>query len=262
MTQRFILPFIASVPEKGLRSIFIELENTPGTLVSALEVISAAGLNIIGIVSNIATTPEQSFQAILFAEVDGYTDEQIEGLLKLVEKKRGVKRILMHKHEPAKTSIAPFYSELGVYDFRAVIITENELAELLTSLYEKLGESGAQAILYHIGIPLGRAEAKYFKKIFPNMGRKTPLELIPLTSLGWCHSIDIEQQDKNTYKLKINGLLECTTLKGKTKTPSSHLIRGFIEGFISEIIEGEWEVTEQTCTSLGAESCIFIATKK
>jgi ACT domain-containing protein len=77
MTQRFILPFIASIPEKGLRSIYLELENTPGTLVSALEVVSAAGLNIVGMVSNVAMTPEQTFQAILFVDVGDYSDDQI-----------------------------------------------------------------------------------------------------------------------------------------------------------------------------------------
>jgi predicted hydrocarbon binding protein len=261
MTQRFILPFIASIPEKGLRSIYLELENTPGTLVSALEVVSAAGLNIVGMVSNVAMTPEQTFQAILFVDVGDYSDDQIEGLLKLIEKKRGVRRLLMHKHEPEQTSIAPFYSELGIYEFRAVVITENELAELLTSLYEKLGESGAQAFLYHLGVPLGRAEAKYFKKILPNMGKQAPLEVIPLTSLGWCHAIDIERQDSDTLKLKTHGLIECMILKGRIEHPSSHLIRGFLAGYISEIMGGEWEVKEQTCTAKGAEACIFTAKK-
>ena len=259
MTQRFILPFIASIPEKGLRSIYLELENTPGALVSAFEVISAAGLNIVGIVSNVAMTPEQTCQVIIFVDVGDYSDDQIEGLLKIIEKKRSVIRVLMHKHEPEQTSIAPFYSELGVYEFRAVVITENELAELLTSLYEKLGESGAQAFLYHLGVPLGKAEAKYFKKILPNMGGRTPLEVIPLASLGWCHSIEIERQDTDTFKLRIRGLIECTTLKGRIEHPSSHLIRGFLAGYISEIMGGEWEVEEQACTAQGAEACIFIA---
>lgn len=262
MVQRFVLPFIASIPEKGLRSIFIELENTPGTLVSALEVVSAAGLNIVGILSNIAMNIEQPVYVILFIDANGYSDEELESLLRIIEKKKGVRRLIMHKQIPTHTSIAPFYNELGIYDFRAVIITDSELKGLFDGLYEKLGEPATKAFLYHLGLPMGRSEAQYIKKIFPGMGTTQKLEIIPLTSLGWSHRIDVEQLDKDTYKLKIHGLIECQLLKNTTHKPVSNLIRGYLTGFISEIMGGEWEVNEQTCIASGAEACIFIAQKK
>ncbi|MEM0481614.1 MAG: hypothetical protein QXM16_01835 [Nitrososphaerota archaeon] len=40
-----------------------------------------------------------------------------------------------------------------------------------------------------------------------------PLEVIPLTTLGWCYSVEIEQPEKDAFKLKVRGLLECQLLK-------------------------------------------------
>ncbi len=262
MVQKFILPFIASIPEKGLRSLFLELENKPGSLISALEVISAAGLNIVGIISNIAMNVEQPFHLIVFIDIDGYTDEEVDNLVKLIEKKKGVRRLLMHRQLPIHTSIAPFYNELGIYESRAMVVTDTEFKGLLESLYEKLGKSAAEAFLYHLGQPMGMSQAQYIKKVFPEMGTTKPLEVIPLTTLGWCHSVEIEQPEKDTLKLKIKGLVECQLIKDKIHEPASQLMRGYLAGYISEIMGGEWEVEEQTCIASGAEACIFIASKK
>lgn len=182
---------------------------------------------------------EQPFYLIVFIDIDGYTDEEIESLVKLIEKKKGVRRLMMHKHLPTHTLIAPFYNELGIYESRAMVITDNEVEGLLDSLYEKFGKSAAGAFFYHLGLPMGKSQTHCIKKIFTEMGTTMPLEVIPLITLGWCHSVEIEQPEKDTLKLKIKGLLECQLIKDKLHEPASQLMRGYLADYISEIMGGE-----------------------
>ncbi len=262
MVRRFVLPFIASIPDTELRSLFLELKNTPGALTSALNVISAADLKVLGIVSNIAMNIDQTLHVLIFIDVNGYTEDQLNFFIKLIAKKKGVKRIRMHKQYPPHTSIAPFYDQLGVYDLRAVILTDSELRGLLHDIYAKLGKSSAEALLYHLGQPMGASDARYIKKIFVEMGKTEPIEIIPLISLGWCGHIDIEQTDEGTYKIKVKELIECQLLKERIFEPASQLIRGFLAGYISEITGGEWDVIEVECVASGSELCMFVAKRR
>ena len=55
---------------------------------------------------------------------------------------------------------------------------------------------------------------------------------------------------------------EAKALKKRYSSPQCHLTRGLIEGFLSKVIGGEWNVEETECVAMGFERCKFVIIRK
>ena len=142
---------------------------------------------------------------------------------------------------------------------RGVIITKPILEGFLNGVREKLGEGGAAAFLYLIGLDIGR---KIFSAIRILLAGKTVVESLRLLgyimrSLGICRLKSINARDE-AIELEILDGIEASCLKKPYKTPQCHNIRGVLAGFLNELTGKRWRVEEVKCEAAGDDCCKFI----
>jgi len=142
---------------------------------------------------------------------------------------------------------------------RGVIITKPILEGFLNGVREKLGEGGAAAFLYLIGLDIGR---KIFSAIRILLAGKTVVESLKLLgyimrSLGICRLKSINAGDE-AIELEILDGIEASCLKKPYKTPQCHNIRGVLAGFLNELTGKRWRVEEVKCEAAGDDCCKFI----
>ena len=142
---------------------------------------------------------------------------------------------------------------------RGVIVTKPILEGFLNGVREKLGEGGAAAFLYLIGLDIGR---KIFSAIRTLLAGKTVVESLRLLgyimrSLGICRLKAINARDE-AIELEILDGIEASCLKKPYKTPQCHNIRGVLAGFLDELTGKRWRVEEVKCEAAGDDCCKFI----
>jgi len=142
---------------------------------------------------------------------------------------------------------------------RGVIITRSILEGFLNGVREKLGEGGAAAFLYLIGLDIGR---EIFSAIRTLLAGKTVVESLKLLShimrsLGICRLKSINKRDE-VIELEILDGIEASCLRKRYTTPQCHNIRGVLAGFLNEHTGKRWRVEEVKCEAAGDDCCKFV----
>lgn len=142
---------------------------------------------------------------------------------------------------------------------RGVIITKAILEGFLNGVRRKLGEGGAKAFLYLIGLDIGR---EVFTAIHPLLAEKTIPESLKLLghimrSLGICRLKSVAAKD-DIIEMEILDGIEASILKKQYTTPQCHNIRGVLAGFLNELTGERWSVEEVKCEAVGDGYCKFI----
>jgi len=129
----------------------------------------------------------------------------------------------------AETTLFP----LTLLGNRAIVLRKVIYESLLTYLDKMLG-SGYKALLYHVGVNVGRDAFKDHEKI---VGRDpkaltTLLEILfRNTGYGVLKILELNEEKKRV-RVRVYNCFECEIFK-KSGEPSSSFIRGFISGWFT-----------------------------
>jgi len=141
---------------------------------------------------------------------------------------------------------------------RAMIILVDTLSNALKRMKSEYG-TGAEAFLYYLGYDLGYEAAKTFRQEI-EYRREEVLEVLKvIQALGWGRMEDLKVEfDAGRGSLKVYDLFESKTSVGEFATAKCHLFRGFLAGFLSQLLGRNVRVFEIRCIARGDPYCEFV----
>ncbi|MEM3155992.1 MAG: hypothetical protein QW668_05075 [Nitrososphaerota archaeon] len=152
-----------------------------------------------------------------------------------------------------------FFNYKGFLGNRAVIIGTPALDGFLRGLYESFGEAGA-VFLYHVGKSIGARASKFYREALNIRDLRQLYRAAELffQALGYVRSLNLTKLEKGVITATLTDNLECLLLKDVRLPPTSHWVRGMIEGVV-EVIEGErYESEEVDCINKGSPVCRIV----
>jgi len=199
------------------------------------------------------------------AELSVFADltESRNVLRKLVEKIRSLRFI--EKVEAIEPLFKGFtvdttYSQPTLAGGRVIILREPAYEGFIKGLKKRFGSVGKE-FLYYIGLDMGykvfKAQSKIIRKA--GGGLKELLvflkEVFKHSGLGIVEHIDIDFDNK-TAIIRVQNSFECRLFK-ESGNVESHVIRGFIAGFMSSLFKTKVNVIETKCIAKGDPYCEF-----
>jgi len=153
-----------------------------------------------------------------------------------------------------------YFEKLSMGSRRAVLFREPLYSALIKETVKRLG-SGGFALLYHIGVFMGKNVYKDYLKI---LGKEDPESLIELgkaffrmSGFGIFEIVYIDFERKEAL-LRVYDSFECSLYRNE-KTPMSNLVRGIFAGWFSELLKNpEVKVAETRCIAMGDRYCEFL----
>ena len=141
---------------------------------------------------------------------------------------------------------------------RAMVLLVDTLSKALKRIKTKW-RTGAEAFLYYLGYDLGYESAQIFRQEIKYY-REEVLEVIKvIQALGWGKIEDLTIDfDSKRGGLKIYDLFESKTSIRQFTTVKCHFFRGFLAGFLSQLLETNIRVFEIRCIAKGDPYCEFI----
>jgi len=139
---------------------------------------------------------------------------------------------------------------------RVVIFRGIFYEALLKRMRERVG-TGYMAILYHAGLEIGRAVCAELMRYAGGDPVRTVVlgqEMFKQVGFGTMKA-DLNLREHRAT-VRIWDCFECELFKGSGK-PASHLMRGMMAGFLSEIFGEEVHAQETRCIAAGDEYCEF-----
>ena len=149
---------------------------------------------------------------------------------------------------------------------RAVIMPEILYGSLFEGMRTRFKPALTQIFLYQLGIRAGAELAQLLMGILKDYRDDIVNALRILFHFGRAFGYNIlgnmKILDEREIILEVIDGWEAKALKKRYTSPQCHLTRGLIEGFLSKVIGGEWNVEEMECAAMGFERCKFIIRRK
>ena len=195
---------------------------------------------------------------LLFADIEDERDieyiKQELGKIKLIKEVKVV--------EPISNgfTIDNFFFPLTSMGQRVVILRKSLYEGMIKRLREEFG-SGYEAVLYYIGIEMGR---EFYQDCLSIAGNNTEKickvfeELFRAYGFGVLKIVNITP--KTECVIRVYESFECELFK-KRNRPSSHLVRGILVGWFSSLYNLNYDyirAIETTCIAMGDEYCEFV----
>ncbi|MCD6421378.1 MAG: hypothetical protein J7L17_03095 [Thaumarchaeota archaeon] len=139
---------------------------------------------------------------------------------------------------------------------RGIVITESILRGFFAGIRERLGEDGAQAFLYLIGLDMGGEVYEAIKILLLERSLESSIKLLGciMRSLGVCRlkSVRIEE---GRIEVEILDNIEAAVVGKGYRSPQCHNIRGVFAGFLNKLTDRRWRVEEVECEAMGSDRC-------
>lgn len=144
---------------------------------------------------------------------------------------------------------------------RIVIFRRIFYEAILKKMRERVG-TGYMAVLYHVGLEIGRVVCAELKQYAEGDTARTVAlgqEMFKQVGFGTMKA-DLNLREHRAT-VRIWDCFECELFKGLGK-PASHLVRGMMAGFLSEMLGEELYAQETSCIAAGDEYCEFRISKE
>ncbi len=163
-----------------------------------------------------------------------------------------------------------------VFGERIVMLRKSALKELIRGLIETIGPGAASSILYQVGVRMGRGLSKKHVSLSKELGVDDPFDVVRRIALPLFQSLgyglgEVEKRGEDIIVRKYE-CIECTSLKEILEenpglltggeSPECSMVRGIIEGAVSEIMGVEYESREEKCVARGDEYCELVLTPR
>jgi len=248
---------------RRLYCLIAEVVSRPGVLASVTSLIADRGLDIAYCSTRAARAGDKG---VIHLFID-FTDTRIrpETLAGELEALKAVKRV-----EVIRPTVEGFISNGGfpliIGPVRAVLLDEAALKGLLIEFRKRLG-TGGEAMLYHLGVEIGRERWRYILRQAEGIGVGEESDrLLIMTeifkSMGYGIPEIVERNDKLPYiAVRVWRNIECE-LAGRVGHPYSHFIRGLLAGLIGLLYDVDMRARETKCIAAGDPYCLFEITAK
>ena len=249
---------------RNLYVIHVSAISKPGVLAAVAEIIARKGLNII-YCSTMGVKGGELGRISFFIDFTG-SDVKLEELTQELEELEDVESVVVVRPR-LEGFIADESFPLLIDDVRGVIFDEAGLRGFFVDFRERLG-SGGEAMLYHLGLEVGREWVSYITTRAEEIGAERLEDIAYLacsifTSLGFGQLEIIKLSKEPPYiKLRIYNSIECTLVRRKREKPFSQFIRGAITGVSNIILNTEMFAREIKCVTKGDPYCEFEIIRK
>ncbi len=178
--------------------------------------------------------------------------------------------------EPIKPIAAGMIADLkGVPQIpgahRVIMFTDTDFKGLIKGLKDRIGEGAAMAILYNLGLELGKSFGVGLKIIGKKLGVHGPREIfrkifMPLFQITGFGVAEATYENISPFRLivRVEKSFECELSKGSGK-PSSFFTRGLMVGVVEELFGISPIVAIETaCIARGDPHCeiVFLRRKE
>ena len=242
-------------PKKRAYAGSVILRNIPGALAGVATALAKEGVNLVASESaNVEGTGTSSWG--FFAEAQGSVDmEKIGALIRatgyatkidIVEGPDGV--VVDKRHYPPRFSSGQ----------QAMTLRREDMVDMFTRL-RKLFGSGANVIIYEMGLAAGESDAKALaESISMEKVVARLLDLVYLYSAqgwGWPEVVDLAVEPFRAT-VRFTDCFECVHIK--SAAPNSHYLRGHLVGLTFSIFRKKIKCVETRCASAGDSYCEFV----
>ncbi len=247
-------------------------EDRPGLLREISGIIEDAGLSINYIYGySVGAEPRM----ILVVDI---TDKEVDAR-ELVERISGVRGIgEVRVFEPVTRGLIADTTSFPptVFGERIVMLRKSALKELIRGLIETIGPRAASGILYQVGVRMGRGLSRKHVSLSEELGIGDPFGVVEKVALPLFQSLgygiaEVERKGEDIVVRKYE-CIECTSLKEileenpnlvkSSEDVGCSMVRGIIEGAVSEIMGIEYESREEKCVARGDEYCELVLTPR
>ncbi|MCS7129423.1 MAG: hypothetical protein NZ919_02135 [Candidatus Caldarchaeum sp.] len=250
------LPYAAECGDKELYLFSLKVSDIPGALRQVLEVIASYGLNLVSVYTN---SPYRLRDQSDINLVVDFTNKPLsaEQLAKSLQLLGVVKNVMYYGKQLPDMLVDVHHFPVTIMGERAIIYREPGYREMILGIKRELG-TGGDAILYRIGLNIGRGIWKKVKELAKG-DLKLMVEHIKDRVLqnGTSRVKEIILElDAGRVVVRLEDNYECALVKNYGK-PFSNLHRGMFAGIFSELTGSELSI-ETKCIAAGDPYCEFI----
>ncbi|MEM3021164.1 MAG: V4R domain-containing protein [Candidatus Caldarchaeum sp.] len=254
-------PFAVLCGDREVFLFSVKLADVPGALQQVFSVIASYGLNVVSIYS-VDTSylgEREQVEVNIIVDLTGkpFSAEQLAKSISLLNV---VKDVSYYGKQLPDMLFDEHHFPLRIMGERAIIYRESGYREMILGLKRQLG-TGGDAILYHIGLNIGKGIWNKLKQI---TGGDLDLlvkhvkyrVMMNRTSRVKEISMDLEA---GRVVVRLEDNYECALVKNYGK-PFSNLHRGMFTGIFSELVGSE-KSKETKCIAAGDPYCEFVIGK-
>jgi len=250
-----IFTLLNQKPDEEIYEICITLKDIHGAISKTAKVLSDAHVNIR--TSILFDAVEKNGVGYWTSFID--LSKSVHNIGQIEEKLREldvVQDVKIVKPEPLAYDVIHFPVVHG--ESTAIVMPVELFGSLFDEIERILTPSGFAAVFYNAGKKSGAFIAKLFAKRYRLKEESLISALIQATNaIGWGQIRDFNIDKKRLVgNLKVRKCFEAV-LKGPRKEKVCHWTRGFIAGFLGEIIGKTVETVELKCSAAGDEICEF-----
>ncbi|MEM1949655.1 MAG: V4R domain-containing protein, partial [Candidatus Caldarchaeum sp.] len=252
------VPFAVLCGDREVFLFTVKLADVPGALQQVFSVIASYGLNVVSIYTVDASYlgEREMAEVNIIVDLTGkpFSAEQLAKSISLLNV---VKDITYYGKQLPDMLFDEHHFPMRIMGERAIIHRESAYGEMILGIKRQLG-TGGDAILYHIGLNIGKGIWNKLKQI---TGGDLDLlvkhfkyrQLMNKTSRVKEVNIDLEA---GRVVVKLEDNYECSLVKNYGK-PFSNLHRGVVAGIFSELVGSE-KSKETKCIAAGDPYCEFV----
>ena len=145
---------------------------------------------------------------------------------------------------------------------RSIILRERIYSGFFNGLRERMGEGGAKAFLYLIGLNMGKKIAQSLHHLLGETDLIKCLKLLAFVgrAQGFFSIIEIEKGDDSiSIDIRDNWEAACIAEKYRKKKPQCFWTKGVLKGILNELTSEVWNISETRCVAAGDDACRFTA---
>jgi len=250
-----VFTFLNMKPNEEIYEICITLKDVHGAVAETAKVFSDVHVNLR--TSILFDAVEKSGVGYWTSFVDlSKAVKNIQQLEKELRKLDVVEDVKIVKPEPLTYDVIHFPIIHG--ESVATVMPVELFGSLFDEIEKILTPSGFAAVFYIAGKRTGAFIAGLLAKRYGLEGKSLILALFQATqAIGWGQIEDFNIDRKELVgKLKVRMGFEAL-LRGHRKERGCHWTRGFIAGFLGEVIGKSLEAVELKCVAAGDEICEF-----
>jgi len=245
------LPVIARREGRRIVVFSLVLENRPGAIARASEVLAEAGVNILAGAHSVSG--ERGVWTF-FAELpEGADGEELSSKLEELECVEEASVGGTVAGEIVINDLTQGYTLMG---HETALMRWAWFSKLLEAVKDQWGAAG-EAFIYHMGYGAGSSVEPYWREVTGLSGRAlTEAALNVMKAMNWMKDFEIVKFDEEEKEviIRIKGSLECRMAKERgERGPASNYIRGVIAGFVGGILGHPVIAEETACEAEGAD---------
>lgn len=255
---RVPLSRVVIAPNERLTSFLLEVtEDRIGIIRDIADLLGGLGVNIHHISASVEGGRGGIYLVVSLPRQGEISAESLREKLSRIE---GIGNVVFQPCEIEGLLIDELNFPLMRYDDRVFTLTRRAWSSLRSNLTGLVGPQAYFAIIFRLGLEIGKGFAETYLEIASRAGIGDPMEVIRfvmtkmLAAAGWAKA-SLEESERG-LRIILKDNLEAEA-SGKSDGPSCFFTKGVLAGAMSRILRTPVEVNEAKCQAAGDDHCEF-----